>query len=693
MASPSTHRPPSAVWVFMDVSADGRRMSCKAPSCTYRDVAQNATRARRHLLACRLALAHLPGIAVQLATPDGGEDRGAGPDLMLPPLPDATLAKWRLQFSTLQLESGLPFSTFDTPRWRSMLHTVCGGRFDGPGGRRVVGGALLSDAVAAVDARVSGFTQAADALSNSMDGMTDVNGGGVYDVIVYTPTPLLVSTFRLGSESASADVLLTRLGTALPGPLLDGIATSSGMELQGGATPLSLFTSRRLLALVTDSPSTMVALRTRAVDAGTFLYAFGCAAHAGNLIAQDAARVTVCAQALRAALVITVFFTRSTRARSLLASVRSRLSTNEGTRVGSLRSYSRTRWAGEGATIAAIGDNLPALRHTLLENEHAAAPFEVPDAVSRAVASPAAAASITKCAPFLNFLARLVTVLEGDATPLSAYTGVFACLRASLANNFATITVPDRQALQGTLQRRFASFSDPMVVLAFFLDPCWSPVRARLLCLLRGGQSLVALRDAAVDRLCLSDAAAKAALLTELAGFAALEVQHAGHAASRDLHPVLWWRLWGASLQVLQPLAVRLLSTPPSAAGGERMLKTLKGVLSTQRNRLAPQRADTQTRLAFNARQMRRACLIAGYRRSEAEIQLLAMLNGEVGAGAPVAGPMAPVADDGGAASEGDESSGEFEEGTSTARLTEDATVERLWGSDRLEAAVDYLMQ
>lgn len=236
---------------------------------------------------------------------------------------------------------------------------------------------------------------------------------------------------------------------------------------------------------------------------------------------------------------------------------------------------------------------------------------------------------------------------------------------------------PTARPCKGPFSAGVHLFLTPWWCWLFFLDPFWSPVRARLSCLLWGGQSLVALRDAAVDRLCLSDAAAKAALLTELAGFAALEVQHAGHAASRDLHPVLWWRLWGASLQVLQPLAVRLLSTPPSAAGGERMLKTLKGVLSTQRNRLAPQRADTQTRLAFNARQMGRACLIAGYRRSEAEIQLLAMLNGEVGAGAPVAGPMAPVADDGGAASEGDESSGEFEEGTSTARLTEDATVER----------------
>lgn len=331
-----------------------------------------------------------------------------------------------------------------------------------------MGGALLTEGVAAVDARVSGFTQAADALLVSMDGITDVNGGGVY-VIVNTPASPLVSIIRLGRATASVNALLSRLGTALQGPLLDGTATSSTMELQGGATPLSLFTSPRRLPLEANSPSSMVALRSRAVDAGTFLYAFGCAAHAGNLVAQDASRAPVCAQALHAALTFTALLNKSTRARSLLDSVRSRLLANEGTRVERMRSYSRTGWAGEGATTAAFGDDLPALRHTLMEGENAAAPFEVPGAVWSAVASPAAATTTITCVAFLCFLTRLVNVLEGDATPLSAYTGVYACHHASLAKRFANVSATDRQALQGTLQCSLKYFSDPTVVLDFFV--------------------------------------------------------------------------------------------------------------------------------------------------------------------------------------------------------------------------------
>ncbi|KAK1868801.1 hypothetical protein I4F81_011284 [Pyropia yezoensis] len=198
----------------------------------------------------------------------------------------------------------MALSTFDTPGWRAIFLTMSGGLFDGPGGRRAFGGPLLSEALAIVDARVSGFTQAASVLSVSMDGMTDVNGGGVYNLIVYTPTPLLVAAHRLGREEASADLLLARLGAALQGPPLNDVASSSGTGLQGGATPQTLFSSRRLLSLVTDSPSTMAALRTRAVDVGTFLYAFGCAAQAVHLVPYDAARVAVCALALLTALTI-----------------------------------------------------------------------------------------------------------------------------------------------------------------------------------------------------------------------------------------------------------------------------------------------------------------------------------------------------------------------------------------------------
>jgi len=395
-------------------------------------------------MSCALAGVCFPSMLDNLMPRRDGDNDAGSPDgdCSLPALTSATRTLWRQRFSQVQLESGFAFSAFDTDGWRSVLRLISGNRFDGPGGRNIVARTHLPVAVGASDGAAAAFIIGCDALSESLDGMTDENGSGVYNIMMYTPRPILVGTFRLGVDAGTAETLLARLEAGLSGPLLRGVAISSSAELAGGASPLSLFSSRRVLALCTDSPSTVVALRTRAVDRGQFLVAFGCAAHAANLVASDAARVAVCALALRESLISTVFFTRSPRARSLLRAVR-KMSAGGGAEVGALRTYSRTRWEGEGATIAYVGANIPALQHTLLENALSAPPIAVHAPVTAAVSSTAAADAIHRASPFLCFLARVVEHPEADSAPLSSYTGVCACLRATLANHFTGISVVD----------------------------------------------------------------------------------------------------------------------------------------------------------------------------------------------------------------------------------------------------------
>jgi len=181
----------------------------------------------------------------------------------------------------------------------------------------------------------------------------------------------------------------------------------------------------------------------------------------------------------------------------------------------------------------------------------------VPAPVAAAVNSTAAADAIHGASPFLCFLARVVEHIEADLTPLSSYAVVFACLRATLANHFTGMSVAERQLLQGALKRRFTSFLDPMVVLAFFLDPLWGPVRGRLSVLRWGGQSLAEMRDAVVERLCSGDVFAREVLLADMAGFAAIETAHGALPSERNLHPSLYWRLWMCPFRVLQPVAAR----------------------------------------------------------------------------------------------------------------------------------------
>lgn len=175
------------------------------------------------------------------------------------------------------------------------LRLISGSRFDGPGSRRVVGRTHPPAVQSPSDERALAFLRSYDSLSVSLDGMTDENGAGVYNIIVCTPRPFLVGTFRLGPDPGTVDILIGHLAAGLQGPLLVGVATSSAVELERGECTLSLISSRCLLALSTDSPSTRVALRTRAINRGMFLFAFGCAAHAANPVASDASRVPVCA--------------------------------------------------------------------------------------------------------------------------------------------------------------------------------------------------------------------------------------------------------------------------------------------------------------------------------------------------------------------------------------------------------------
>jgi len=76
------------------------------------------------------------------------------------------------------------------------------------------------------------------------------------------------------------------------------------------------------------------------------------------------------------------------------------------------------------------------------------------------------------------------------------------------------------------------------------------------------------------------------------------------------------------------------------------MFKTLEGVLKTGRNRLTNERVDVQSRFIFNTSRLRRADVLGTYRRRDAEHELLAMLGGETGSGAPVQAPPPPPAAD-----------------------------------------------
>jgi len=187
MTSPVRPASASPVWEYIDVNEN--KMSCKAATRAYENVSKNAKRARRHLMSCALAGECFPGMLENLMPRRDGDNDAGSPDgdCSLPALTSATRTLWRQRFSQVQLESGFAFSAFDTDGWRSVLRLISGNRFDGPGGRNIVARTHLPVAVGASDGAAAAFTIGCDALSESLDGMTDENGSGVYNIMMYTP--------------------------------------------------------------------------------------------------------------------------------------------------------------------------------------------------------------------------------------------------------------------------------------------------------------------------------------------------------------------------------------------------------------------------------------------------------------------------------------------------------------------------
>ena len=66
---------------------------------------------------------------------------------------------------------------------------MLGGRFSGPGHRRRVGGALLVQSAAAVDAAVGAIFGGLSTVGSSIDGSVDATGRVVYNVIFYLREP------------------------------------------------------------------------------------------------------------------------------------------------------------------------------------------------------------------------------------------------------------------------------------------------------------------------------------------------------------------------------------------------------------------------------------------------------------------------------------------------------------------------
>jgi len=373
-----------------------------------------------------------------------------------------------------------------------------------------------------------------------------------------------------------------------------------------------------------------------------------------NLLAKDVSKQSALQLNIKSAVTWSVFFRRSTRARSSLTNDKA-VQRLAGVLIESPKSFSLTRWVGQSIVIRSCLSNLEASRRVLAANWHNHTGFDVPNSVFLAVDQAAPASSAAVAAPVLRMLFRMSASLEADASPLSAVVGLLSGFVVALRTAFPELPESTRSYLVDRVHARFASFGDQHVVLAFYLDPLFAPCRHADDGALWGTWTLAGHRDAAIERLAGEDVAFRNAIIGDLGGYIT-RVDSAAGVDGSPLHDATWWRLNGDSWPTLQVVATRLLSLACSSAGSERSFKTLGVVLSRTRNRTHDARVDRQWSVAFNSRQLNRVNAVAMYQRSRTEKEVVGFVRVAVAAavadagagGAPAGGaPAAEGVDDG----------------------------------------------
>jgi len=244
--------------------------------------------------------------------------------------------------------------------------------------------------------------------------------------------------------------------------------------------------------------------------------------------------------------------------------------------------------------------------------------------------------------------------LEADASPLSSVLGIFSSLCIVSRGNIFGALRTARSFVSNSLVARFSSYSHPLMVFAFYLDPFYAPCRQQVGVDLWWGEHLPLIRGQAVHNLCAGDEMVEKTIRRELGSFLRHTNVRTAALAGRLLHPVTWWELYGTQWPTLRFVASRLFTLPTSLADSERTFKAISVVLCRTRNRTLDDKVKKQWRIIVNKKQLRRGDIIGEYTRSLVE-QLLIMvvdggdvaefggaLGGLVMHGAPGAAPGAP---------------------------------------------------
>ena len=512
--------------------------------------------------------------------------------------------------------SARPFSLFDDELWEDFFKDLRPS-FKIPSVERI-SSELLTNQYLEVKSDVNSVL-----LENSMtgvqfstDGLTDIKKRSIFNLMVNTPIPFFLKSFRLLGKEESA---INLLGEIVPEVLNlhdRFIASDEEKDILVAPPENHISNWKSIMSLICDNPNVMRKLRRDITESFNvdvirtiLFFGVGCASHSLNSLVHDLLLVEPFKTTKSRSTVLISYFNQTHRALVFLH----RAMTEKYGKVFALFLFTRTRWN----SIIMMWYSLHRARASvrslvIIEVKPGEDPFEVPAKQMAVLTSGSFGNQLDISINFTKPIGFATSYLEGDLVPFGSAYGAFLYLKHLFLNWDQDLydKYPElKEYTQTKIALRWKKISHPFQAVAFLFDPFWASMIGSIgiqNISLNGKTLMTEVREG------LKLAAPNSVILRELYCEMELYVSRRGEFGDTEfvdhgkvIHPKVWWALISETPH-LKALLTRLYSHQNTSASGERHFKVHNMVHSKSRNALKDVRVEKQSFVAYNHQKTKR---------------------------------------------------------------------------------------
>lgn len=587
-----------AVWGFFNDPIESDQRKVKRASCKYCNglVTGTTTNLKAHVLRCdKVPADHgiIPPPAVLKARRHSMLALGSAGSTSSAPLLSAIgnaavssglKAKLDAELSSAIHRSCLPFDILHTPAWRQFFATL---RPDytlpSP---QAIGSSLLDAEYAAIMTDCKGELAAAGVAVMGLQAVSKT----MANVFVHSPGAWFMHTLHAGVHDDPAMSVAEKVKHAIE-------RTKQFVETE--------FT---VAGFVSDSSENMCQVRELLLKQGVVSYAYGCSLQPLNLFCRDVLSREPFRQLVKKA----VFVSKTVKLDETLSALFESMCFEKMLSSQRMVLYSRDSWSSCNSMFSRLFKTkvvLTMLPIRLLHDREARgidAAYELPADFFASVSSSKFWNTMETATRILDPICFCIEALSADQATLSLTYAVFIYLSARLADPTDGLGLgAHAKELRASLLERWARVYSPVHALAFFCDPLFFGLRARVSEhfpeLLELGQGPLRVQcERALPLLAGGNEHLEAQLAAGFGALATGQPQHASLVPDRERSASSAWAEAGDAFPVLGPALVRLFRASTTAGAGSSV-EANQMVRSAARASVGADRAERQAAIAHNS--------------------------------------------------------------------------------------------